>query len=377
MQNRNIAQDEYGSFALGIKALVKGFKIFFAGLLFAIIGMLGYFVTLNGYFEADPGHAVVLMRFGKYVETYPASSGANWSFPEPVSRKIKIPTNPQTMNIQFNEKILNPTRPSKALAPGRDDYLITGDTNIVLSGWDIVYQIKDPEKFFLTCYSNDFEQNLSAGGSVSSNSIINLESLQNILTNRFRNSVIKVTASSEVSKVLYGVNDYRMEVIRDFNKSVEKLDIGVVINTVNIPRQPSPPEALKEDFRRVASIDTSTQQKIDEATQEADKIIQDAATEANKVVADAKAYKTRIVQSTIAENIRFQKIYKEYTLAPEAVSLTLMNNTLSEILGQIDRKYIISKGKGEQQVRIKINPEVEKVSQEELLKRAIELEANK
>ena len=376
MQNRNIAQDEYGSFAMGIKALVKGFKIFFAMLLGTIFLMLIYFVSFNGYFEADSGHAVVLLRFGKYLKTYQASSGGRWYFPEPISRKIKIPTNEQSLTVQFKEQLVNKTTPNRSMAPLRDDYLITGDTNIVLVGWDIVYQIKDPEKFFLNCYGDDFSLNNSVG-SVNSQSTVDLKSLKNILINRFRDAVVRVTASNSVSNVLYSVVDYRAEVARVFRKSIKDLDIGVSINTINILRPPSPPKALQKDFQRVASIDTKTQQGIDEAYQEANKIKEEAATEANKVLADAKAYKTRIIQSTIAENTRFSKIYAEYLQAPEAVVLTLMNNTLSEILGNIDRKYIISKNGGEQQVRIKINPEVEKISQEELIKRAIELEANK
>ena len=376
MQNRNIAQDEYGSFALGIKALVKGFKIFFAMLLGAIFLMLIYFVSFNGYFEADSSHAVVLLRFGKYIKTYPASSGGSWYFPEPISRKIKIPTNEQSLTIEFREQLIDPKRPNQTLAPLRDDYLITGDTNVILVGWDIVYQIKDPKKFFLNCYGDDFSQNNTVG-SVNSQSTVDLKSLKSILINKFRDAAVKATASNSVSKVLYGVVDYRAEVARIFRKSISDLDIGVSINTINVLRPPSPPKALQEDFQRVASIDTKTQQAIDEAYQEANKIKEEAATEANKVLADAKAYETRIVQSTIAENNRFSKIYAEYLQAPEAVVLTLMNNTLSEILRQIDRKYIISKNGGEQQVRIKINPEVKKISQEELIKRAIELEAKK
>ncbi len=376
MQNRNIAQDEYGSFALGIKALVKGFKIFFAMLLGAIFLMLIYFVTFNGYFEADSSHAVALFRFGKYLETYPAASGGRWYFPEPISRKIKIPTSDQSLKVNFKERISEPERPNNSLVPLGDDYLITGDTNIVLTGWDIVYQIKDPEKFLLNCYGDNFSPNQIVGG-VNNQSVVDLKSLNNMLINCFRDSVIKVTASNNISKVLKNVTEYRAEVAQVFLQSVEKLDIGVAINSVNMPRAPTPPKALQEDFRRVASIDTTTQGVIDKANEDANKIDEEAATEANKVLVNAKAYKTRIVQSTIAENIRFEKIYAQYKDAPEAVTLTLLNNTLGEILGKIDRKYIISRNKGKQQVRIKINPEVEKISQHELMKRAIELESKK
>ena len=376
MQNRNIAQDEYGSFALGIKALVKGFKIFFAMLLGAIFLMLIYFVTFNGYFEADSGHAVVLLRFGKYLETYPAASGGRWYFPEPISRKIKIPTTIQYLEIGFKEKLIDPKRPNYSLAPSDNDYLITGDTNIVLMGWIIGSQIENPEKFFKKCYGDDFSTNQTVG-SVNNQSTIDLKSLNIMLINSFRDSVIKVTASNNISKVINNVTDFRIDVEREFRKSVEKLDIGVIITSVNLPKVPRPPLALKDAFSDVSSIDTKTQGVIDKAYEDVNRINEETATEANKVIADAKAYKTRIVQSTIAENIRFEKIYVQYKEAPEAVVLTLLNNTLAEVLGQIDRKYIISRNKGKQQVRIKINPEVEKISQEELIKRAIEMESKK
>ena len=54
----------------------------------------------------------------------------------------------------------------------------------------------------------------------------------------------------------------------------------------------------------------------------------------------------------------FKEINQKYAANPDTVLMALYNYTLSDVLTNIQEKYIVTKGPGkQQQIRLKINPE--------------------
>ena len=71
--NREInetAFDRSGRYEAGLKSLVKCLRWAFALLLVGIIGTLVYFVSWGGYFSVEPQQAVLVLRFGKIIQTF-------------------------------------------------------------------------------------------------------------------------------------------------------------------------------------------------------------------------------------------------------------------------------------------------------------------
>ena len=65
---------QYGG---GVKAFMKAGHWVFLALVGLIFAMLVYFFTLGGYFAVSPQEAIIVMRFGKYENTYTRNNGQN------------------------------------------------------------------------------------------------------------------------------------------------------------------------------------------------------------------------------------------------------------------------------------------------------------
>ncbi|MBO5959906.1 MAG: hypothetical protein J6Q65_07260, partial [Lentisphaeria bacterium] len=147
--NREIIEsafDRSGRYEAGLRSLVKCLRLAFVLLLVGIICTLIYFVSWGGYFSVEPQQAVLVMRFGKITET--VTTGGHWFLPYPVNKCIRIQTNQPLMNVDFIAPVLSAEERPKDLTPGKDNYLITGDANIVHTSWTISYRVSNPAKYY-------------------------------------------------------------------------------------------------------------------------------------------------------------------------------------------------------------------------------------
>ena len=80
-------------FSSGLDTLSKYLRAVFMLLVVVIALLLIWFFTFSGFFTVKPDTAVITLRFGKFQNIYTESW--HWVFPYPVSRIIKVPTNPQ------------------------------------------------------------------------------------------------------------------------------------------------------------------------------------------------------------------------------------------------------------------------------------------
>jgi hypothetical protein len=151
--NSNSDNGQYNQYGGGVQAFMKAGHWVFLALVGLIFAMLVYFFTLGGYFSVSPQEAVIVLRFGKYEQTY--TSDWHWFLPDPVTSKVVIPTSPQTLQVMFNSGVqaneLPPPGPNGELPgmlPGRDRYLLTADECIVHASWSARIQVSDPTRYF-------------------------------------------------------------------------------------------------------------------------------------------------------------------------------------------------------------------------------------
>ena len=105
---------------------------------------------------------------------------------------------------------------------------------------------------------------------------------------------------------------------------------------------------------------------IDEAQAYRVEMENSALSEKSVIQAEAENYSKRIVAEVQAESIYFDRINTEYQRNPKTVLVALYNNVLSDVLGDVKDKYIIHKStRGNQEVRLKINPESREVKKQD------------
>ena len=377
MQNENKSAiptfDTSGRYEGGLNALVKSLKWAFGILLALIIVMLIYFFSWGGYVSVEPQQQVIVMRFGRICDV--PKSGAHWYFPYPVHRFIRVQTNPQFIKIDFqqskgdqndNEQVKD------SFEPGLDNYLITGDENVVLTSWTLGYRITDARKYYTTLATP--EKPVVNGRVVEDDEVVDADGFtgrrgpRTLLRNLFRQAVVKVSATTKVDDMLRsGQAQYTEAVQREFDELLRKADCGIERESVVLD-QVLPPAKTKEAFAEVTAASTTQSTRRNEAEAYRNKIINEAAAQAAKVEADAATYRTRTLASIEAEKEYFVSILKEYRRDPNSrsVPMVLYNAALAEAFAEIeDEKFVLSSGGRNRQLWLKLNPEPKRPADQE------------
>lgn len=133
------------------EALSKSFRIL---KLVMLVLVVLYF--LSGLFAVKPNEVGLILRYGRVVGADAKSAdpvlgpGWHWSWPYPFERWVSVPTSERELPIEFMFLLTDEERTTgirgyrfESLSPMRDDFLITGDVNILHASLVVKYRITD------------------------------------------------------------------------------------------------------------------------------------------------------------------------------------------------------------------------------------------
>lgn len=172
------------------------------GILKLVMLVLVVLYFLSGWYRVPPGEAAVVYRFGKIVDgagTPVNTKGWGWSWPYPIDRVERVSIMERIIPVDF---MLNLTDNEKAtgniqakfgpLSPERDDYLVTGDANILHGSFKVQYRIT--EDGVIDYLSNVYDMPREARDAASVRPEYERYPEYTLLTNLARNSVIETAA---------------------------------------------------------------------------------------------------------------------------------------------------------------------------------------
>ena len=354
--------DTSGRYEGGLASLVKSLQWAFGVLLVLIVVMLVYFFSWGGYFSVEPQQEVIVMRFGRICATH--KSGAHWYFPYPVHRFIRVQTNPQFLKIDFQQSQNNPGEVKEAFEPGMDNYLITGDENIVLTSWTLGYRITDAEKYYRTLATP--EKPVVNGRIAEDDEVVDADGFsgrrgpRTLLRNLFRQAVVSVSARTVVDSMLRsGQAKYTDAVQREFARLLAEADCGIKLESVVLD-QVLPPAKTKEAFAEVTAASTTQSTRRNEAEAYRNKIVNEGEAQAAKIRAEARTYMKRTLASVEAESKYFTSILAEYGRGRSSgsVPMVLYTSALAEAFADVKaEKFVLHSGGDSRQLWLKLNPE--------------------
>ncbi len=205
--------------------------------------------------------------------------------------------------------------------------MLTGDQNVVDIGYQVVWNIADPEKY-----------------------LFNLADPENTIRAVSESAMRDIIARSELSPIL---NRDRGAIAADLRTAVQAtLDsygAGIQVIRVNL-RRAQPPAEVAAAFRAVQDAQQERDRLEKEADGYANKVTGGARGEAARLGEEAEAYRAQAVNSAEGEAARFTSVLTEYLKAPEITRRRLYLETMEKVLAGMNKVIldgVVGDGQGQ------------------------------
>jgi modulator of FtsH protease HflK len=245
--------------------------------------VVGVWLFMTCFHRIDPQERGVVTQFGAYSRTL--GSGIGLTAPWPIENVTKI-------NVA-EIRIVN--------IPGESgtNFVLTGDQNIVDLEYAVRWNIKDPELFLFQL--DDPEATVREVAETAMRAAISRSSFTGAI------GAQRGPIEADVER--------RMRAILDGYRS------GVRIESVAI-KDADPPGEVNEAFKEV----TAAQQEV------------------QSLLNRANAYAQQVEQNALGEAARFDKVYEQYSLAPEVTRRRLYYETMEKVLSKTDKTILEAGG---------------------------------
>ncbi len=202
--------------------------------------------------------------------------------------------------------------------------MLTRDQNIVDIGFQVVWNIADPEQY-----------------------LFNLADPEDTMRAVSESAMRDIVARSELSPIL---NRDRGVIASDVQAQVqETLDsynAGIQVIRVNLQRA-QPPSEVIDAFREVQAAQQQRDTLEKEADAYANRVTAGARGAAAQFLEEAEAYRAQAVNSAQGEAARFISVYNEYINAPEVTRRRLYLETMERVFSDMNKVILDGVSGGE------------------------------
>ncbi|MBP9182075.1 MAG: FtsH protease activity modulator HflK [Fuscovulum sp.] len=202
--------------------------------------------------------------------------------------------------------------------------MLTRDQNVVDIGFQVVWNISDPEAY-----------------------LFNLADPENTIRAVAESAMRDIIARSELSPIL---NRDRGVIATDLRTAVQatldSYNAGISVIRVNLQRA-APPTEVIDSFRDVQAARQERDRLQNEADAYANQATAGARGEAARLLEEAEAYRAQAVNAAQGEAARFVSVYAEYVKAPDVTRRRLYLETMERVLGGMNKVILDGVSGGE------------------------------
>jgi len=277
-----------------------------------ILGIALLIWVSTGFYRVQEGEVGVVLRFGEMVRLESAA-GLRYHIPIPIEEVI-VQKVAAVSRIDGGIKT-GAGRPSTET--NDQAVILTGDENMVLTSYTVLWKIKDVSDYLFTARNPDSLIEAAAESCI--REVIGQTTARLALTEG------RDTISTKAQELL--------QALMDFYK------LGVQIISVQLQKV-DPPVQVIDAFNDVQASLVDADRLRNEAEAYRNDIIPRARGMASKNVQDAEAYSQQIVAQAEGEAAQFNKVYEEFRQNPKVTKNRYYINTMQGILSKL-KKIII------------------------------------
>ncbi len=253
----------------------------------AVILVLGWAIT--GFYQVDEKERAVVLRFGKYLDTY--GPGLHWK-PTFIDRVTTVRT---TEERQY--QILT------------QNLMLTEDENIVELPLTVQYNIADAKAF-----------------------VLNVKDPEISLRHATDSALRHVVGGSKLDEVVStGREKLGVDVKQRLQQYLDSYGTGIEVVKINI-QEARPPSEVKAAYDDVIKAREDQERVINEAQSYANSVIPEARGQSQRIIEEANAYQAQVIAQAEGEAQRFENQLTEYRKAPEVTRQRLYLDAVQSVM---------------------------------------------
>ncbi|MBU4304996.1 MAG: FtsH protease activity modulator HflK [Candidatus Omnitrophica bacterium] len=282
-----------------------------------IIGIIIVMLMLStGIYSTGPDEVGVIQQFGKYART---------TLP---GLHIKIPLIEKLTNVKvkyiFKEEFGYRTVKAGVVTQYSsknyfdESLMLTGDLNVLIVEWITQFKVKDPVKL-----------------------LFNIRNPQGTIRNISEAVMRQVVGDHTVNEVLTTRRvEINLEVQDNLQKILDSYDSGIQIVTVKL-QNVNPPDPVKPSFNKVNEAKQEKEKVINQAWEAYNKIIPKARGEAEKTISESEGYALSRINTAKGDVAKFTAVWEAYKNSKEVTRKRLYLEAMNEIISKAGSKYIV------------------------------------
>ena len=191
--------------------------------------------------------------------------------------------------------------------------MLTGDENIVDIDFQVVWNIRDPQRF-----------------------LFNLADPAATIAAVSESAMREIIAQSELAPILNVNRASIAQQLTDLVQStLDSYDSGVNIVRINFDKA-DPPQPVIASFRKVQDAEQERDRLQSLADAYANRVVAEARGQAAQLLEEAEAYRAQVINAAEGEASRFSSILTEYQMAPDVTRQRMYLETMEKVLGSVD-----------------------------------------
>ncbi|MEJ0026826.1 MAG: FtsH protease activity modulator HflK [Rhizomicrobium sp.] len=309
-----------------IRRFLPGGGFTTGGLIVVLLAVIIVWFATGIYFVGAYEQGIVL-RFGRYVARTPP--GMNYHLPWPIETAYTLDvTHQRQINIGYKATDDENGGSSEDIAAEAE--MLTGDENIIDINFTVYWVVKDAGAFLFNVESpsdpaDSSNQTIKAVAESAMREVVGRSQFENILTQDRESIQIQVRELMQKTLDMYGAG----------------------VNIVNVTMQKvDPPSEVIDAYRDVQAARADQERARNEAEGFANKVIPEARGNAARIVQDAEAYRQKAIAEASGQAKRFLSVLAQYRTAPDVTRRRIYIETMSGILGNMNKVIVDNSAKG-------------------------------
>lgn len=287
------------------------------GIVVAIV--VAAIIFFGSFYTVAPEELGVVKRFGEVVRT----SQPGPHFKIPFVETVLKPQVTKVHRIEVGFETIDPGPPARYRAIKKEALMLTGDENIVQVEFIVQYKIKDPVAF-----------------------LFNIRDQEKAIKDASESTMREVVGKNLIDKVLtegrFQVQEEAKLLLQDI---LDRYGSGVSVVAVQL-QDVLPPDQVADAFKDVASAREDRERAVEQAEGYRNDLIPKAKGQAEQIINEAQAYREAKINEAKGDTARFLQVLKEYEKARDVTRKRIYVETMSDVLGRMEKVIIEGSAEG-------------------------------